>query len=228
MVRYKHFLTAAAVAAATPALTAEGPPFALIENPDGDSIEWDIRKGTLPAFVFTGTDITASGAEFFCSESRGAVWARVSGTLYAVNGPASAPDIKLGEAGKAMHAIAADSRDNLITANEDVTTRVVAQAERLCEPEPVIVKEDRKLKPLDYAYSLCQVVDSSKIASEPCSLSPLSKRIDISVDATPAYARVICKEIAAVLAEKKWILPGWELHISSPFSGEKSTAYCRL
>ena len=100
-------------------------------QPSGEAIEWSAHTGKLPAFVFAGTGITDAEAKFICSEKHGAVWAVVSDKTYAIN--SAAHGLAVGLDGKVLDVVDADSKDNTLTTNNDVATRIVGQASRVCD-----------------------------------------------------------------------------------------------
>lgn len=218
-----------APAAAFLAFAAIATPFVERKAPDGHPVaEWGVEKGKLPPFVFGGTDITSEGAEFFCQKNTGAVWARIGGLVYALNEPASDPAKRLGEDGVTFDTIPADDAANPVTSNADVATRIAAQAERLCNPAPIVVRERGAQTPFDFAMSLCAIIDKLDMATSPCSVSAGSRKIEASLDVTPSSGRAACSEISSFAKRRSWNLHGWELHILSPYSGDKSVAFCAL
>lgn len=209
--------------------TAAADPFIERRGQDGNTVaEWDVKMGKLPPFVFAGTDITPGDAKFYCHKSSGAVWARINGTVYALNKPASNPDLRIGEDGKAFDAVSTFDPGNKATSNADVSTRIAAQAERLCNPAPMVVRDPGAEKPIDFAMSLCSIIDRLETTTSPCSVSAASQRVIATLNVTPATGKDACREIRSFVAERKWNLRGWQLHIASPYSGEKSVAFCGL
>lgn len=82
---------------------------------------------------------------------------------------------------------------------------------------------------LEYARRLCGIVDDTGAASGKCSVSGWGHSVDISMAVSAADARTFCARMADMLPTKGIkFAPGWQINIYSPYSGEKTIAFCML
>jgi len=80
--------------------------------------------------------------------------------------------------------------------------------------------------PVDNAFALCRVLDSTGMLSEKCSVSGLDAAVDIRVNMVPAEARDLCLKVGNSLGGE--FGGRWQMRIYSPYSGEHPIASCPL
>lgn len=102
----------------------------------------------------------------------------------------------------------------------------------LASPTPSIVEtvaKAQKQDPVLNAYAICEVLDSTGVTSGKCSVSGWKQSIDISIDTSGSEAMQICHGIVGMINQKGIQFDrGWQIRIFSPFSGDRTIAYCKL
>lgn len=79
------------------------------------------------------------------------------------------------------------------------------------------------------AYALCNVIDSTGLASAPCDVSGWNQSVTTVIDMNSGEARKLCTQIAGLMRERALSFDkGWTLQIKSPYSGGNSIAFCPL
>ncbi|HEY0124084.1 MAG TPA: hypothetical protein VGC14_20450 [Rhizobium sp.] len=80
------------------------------------------------------------------------------------------------------------------------------------------------------AYALCKVIDGTGMSSAPCEVSGWNSSVVATLDMTSADARTSCRQIAGLMEMKGLHFTGtdWTLQIKSPYSGDKTIAFCKL
>lgn len=186
---------------------------------------WNAERGALPGFVFAGTGIRDPDAAFFCLVSSEAAWALIDGRLYAMNHKAMVGSVIIALGQEPTRVLPWTDPSNPAASDDDVKTRIMAQVERRCDPQPV--RERSAPDTLGTALHICAIVDASGISASPCDLSAWSRTVTITADVSGRQARAICKDIQ-VTAKKLGMPAGWKAEIVSPFSNGKSLAFCDL
>lgn len=82
--------------------------------------------------------------------------------------------------------------------------------------------------PIDSAVLLCRTMDSTGLASSPCTYSGWDSSITVTLDMASDEARDLCQRMSGFVSDQGLALSDWTLHIRSPYSGENSIAFCRL
>lgn len=86
-----------------------------------------------------------------------------------------------------------------------------------------------KVDSVDSAFRLCAFFDNSGLTSEKCKVSGWDESVNVTMDMTSETARTSCKMLAASAKKNKILFTkGWTLKIYSPYSGEKTIAFCPL
>ena len=84
-------------------------------------------------------------------------------------------------------------------------------------------------KSVDNAFRVCQVFDNTGLGSAPCEVSGWNATVTATIDMTSAEARLTCAQVVDALRDKKLRFERrWTLQIRSPYSGDKSIAFCKL
>jgi hypothetical protein len=79
------------------------------------------------------------------------------------------------------------------------------------------------------AFTLCQIIDSTGLGSQPCEVSGWHSSVTAYLDMASDEAKKTCAGMAGIVREKGLHFGGqWTLQIKSPFSGGNSIAYCNL
>ncbi|NHC51492.1 hypothetical protein [Pseudomonas sp. AU8050] len=82
---------------------------------------------------------------------------------------------------------------------------------------------------VDNAFTLCRMLDSTNMLSEPCDVSGWGSSVDISVDMTAQEARKLCPSIKNMLTKNNMTFDKrWTMKVKSPYSGDKAIATCQL
>lgn len=84
-------------------------------------------------------------------------------------------------------------------------------------------------KSVETARKICEIINSSGAAVEPCSYSIWRSVITLRVAAAPDEARDFCLTIKETIHKNDWFMePGWRMDIRHSFSGDSNIASCRL
>lgn len=83
---------------------------------------------------------------------------------------------------------------------------------------------------VDNAFLLCRIIDNTHMASAPCEVSGWNSSVTATIDMTSADARQACAMIVGLVQSKSMHFDGtkWTLQIKSPYSGDKTIAFCNL
>lgn len=82
---------------------------------------------------------------------------------------------------------------------------------------------------VDNAYRVCAVFNGTGLLSQECSVSGWHSSIDVTVDMSASEAREFCGVIAPYLAQLGVTFSsGWKVRIYSPYSGDRTIAFCPL
>jgi hypothetical protein len=82
---------------------------------------------------------------------------------------------------------------------------------------------------VENAFALCQIVDSTGLASKPCEVSGWKKAVMATIDMNSGEARELCPQVAGLMRQKgRTFATGWTLQIQSPYSNGNSIAFCSL
>ena len=90
--------------------------------------------------------------------------------------------------------------------------------------------QKRPTSSVDSAFKLCQAIDISGVAAEPCQVSGFNSSITISLDMTSIEARKSCIQIPNYLKGRYKLNfdSGWRFIIKSPYSNGNPIATCKL
>jgi len=95
--------------------------------------------------------------------------------------------------------------------------------------EAKTTSESSARKSVETARKICEIIDSSGAAVEPCSYSIWRSAITIRVTAAPDEAKDFCLAIKETIHKNDWFMePGWRMDIRHSFSGDSNIASCRL
>lgn len=84
-------------------------------------------------------------------------------------------------------------------------------------------------KSVENAFALCQLIDNTGLASQPCEVSGWSSSVTATLDMTSGEARSLCPMISGLMKDRGLsFATRWTLQIKSPYSGENSIAFCNL
>jgi hypothetical protein len=80
-----------------------------------------------------------------------------------------------------------------------------------------------------HAHKLCILIDGTNLVSQPCRVASGESAVEATIDMTPHDAKKTCTSIAEIAKTGglKFDL-GWKLRIYSPYSGDRTIAYCSL
>jgi YbbR domain-containing protein len=82
---------------------------------------------------------------------------------------------------------------------------------------------------VDSAYKLCFAFEKTGLASDKCTVSGWGQTVNVTLDMPASEARKFCQELEGIKQGLDLSFrQGWTLKIYSPFSGERSIAYCEL
>lgn len=190
---------------------------------------WNAKRGSLPGFVFAGTEIKDNEAAFFCLPSSNAVWALIDAKLYALNDEAEIGSVIMARDQLPTTILPWTDSSNPAGKDENIPTRILAQAERVCDPQPIrdTVRSGGNSDPYAAFYLLCKIVDGTGISASPCEVSAWSRTVTVTADVRGKQARAICKDMQGA-ARSLHLRSGWKAEIVSPFSNGKSLAFCDL
>lgn len=90
-------------------------------------------------------------------------------------------------------------------------------------------RADEAKESVDNAFTLCRFLDRTGSLSEPCHVSGWNASVTISVDSTATEAVKLCPAIKQMLQENQMKFGSrWTMKVTSPYSGDKAIATCRL
>lgn len=79
------------------------------------------------------------------------------------------------------------------------------------------------------AHYLCSMLDGTGLMSEPCAVSGWNSSVTATIDMDGGEARDLCGKLArSMRSNGKTFDKGWTLQIKSPYSNDKSIAFCNL
>ena len=82
---------------------------------------------------------------------------------------------------------------------------------------------------VDSAYKVCYLFDGTDLMSEPCDVSGWGSSVNVRMDISAPEARKLCRQVVGLTREQGWKFdPGWTLKIYSPYSGDRTIAYCNF
>lgn len=109
------------------------------------------------------------------------------------------------------------------------TAFVVALAIWTYSSGAICATDDGASRSVASAYRICQAVDNTGLASEPCSVSGWGSSINIRMDMDSANARTTCAGMVDLAhKENLYFDRGWTIRIYSPYSGDHPIATCSL
>lgn len=82
---------------------------------------------------------------------------------------------------------------------------------------------------VDAAYSLCAMMDNTRLVSE-CEIKGWGSTVDVTIDTVGSEAVQMCSDTTSLIAGKTTLFSGkgWKLRIFSPYSGDRPLATCTL
>jgi len=103
------------------------------------------------------------------------------------------------------------------------TTAVTAAA----PAKPAV--EDLSALTLRSAHAFCAGLKATGLLTEECTVSAWHQTVDVTIDASSTLAGVFCtKSIEQLRGTKLKFEPGCQLKIHSPYSGDRTTAFCDI
>lgn len=206
---------------------------ASIANSSGDLYYvYGFKRITIPQFALKDTGLSSKDVSAYCTKQWPAAIAEIRGILYALDERAisdlkSGLQIKLDGTKKTIQSIA--DATSPLEKHPEALIKVIERTMQACGHTPVKAHASFKPKEDDSPYRVCEAIDISGVASQPCEFSAFNKAIKIWLDLPQGQAKLMCEVIADQIKQKK--IPfkqGWKLEVYSPYSGGNTIAYCAL
>ncbi len=82
---------------------------------------------------------------------------------------------------------------------------------------------------VDNAFRLCAALEGTGLLSSECEVSGWNQTVEVIIDTSGSEARSICVGVSKMMVGiGAKFDKGWKLKIYSPYSGEKTIAFCSL
>ena len=82
---------------------------------------------------------------------------------------------------------------------------------------------------VESAFALCNIFDGTRLTSQPCEVNGWDSSVIATLDMSSSEARQLCGQVAGLASQRGLLFDdGWTLQIRSPYSGDKSIAFCGL
>lgn len=89
--------------------------------------------------------------------------------------------------------------------------------------------DDGSSKSVASAYRVCQAIDKTGMASEPCVVRGWESIVEVHLDMDGANARSTCAGMVSMVHQQSlYFDPGWTIQIFSPYTGDHPIATCSL